>query len=59
MAGASFQVQIRHILVDKKEVADLLAETIQAASPGVAQVQLLMKLAGKYSICSSKDDGGI
>ena len=58
MAGASFQVQIRHILVDEKEVADLLAETIQAANPGVAQVQLLMKLAGKYSICPSKDDGG-
>ena len=58
MAGASFQIQIRHILVDEKEVADLLAETIQAANPGVAQVQLLMKLARKYSICPSKDDGG-
>lgn len=58
MAGASFQIQIRHILVGKKEVADLLFETIGAVKPGVPQVQMLMKLADKYSTCPSKGDGG-
>ena len=29
MAGATHQIQIRHILVEKKEVADLLKETIE------------------------------
>ena len=33
-------------------------ETISAAKSGVPQVQLLMKLAGKYSTCPSKTDGG-
>ena len=58
MAGASFQIQVRHILVAKKEIADLLMETIGEARIGVPQVRLLMKLASKYSDCSSKDDGG-
>lgn len=58
MAGASFQIQIRHIQVAKKDVADLLVETIGVAKTGVPQVQLLMKLAGKYSTCPSKSDGG-
>ena len=58
MAGASFQIQVRHIQVAKKEIADLLVETIRETNPGVPQVQLLMKLAGKYSGCSSKGDGG-
>ena len=58
MAGASFQIQVRHIQVANKEIADLLVETIRGAKAGVAQVQLLMKLAGKYSNCRSKDDGG-
>ena len=59
MAGATHQIQIRHILVDKKEVADLLKETIEGIPKEAARVQMLMKLAGKYSICSSsKDDGG-
>jgi len=58
MAGASFQVQIRHILVDDKEAADLLMETINTPKSGTERVQLLMKMAEKYSKCSSKNDGG-
>ena len=58
MVGASFQIQVRHIQVAKKEVADLLAETIGESKAGVPQVQLLMKLASKYSDCASKGDGG-
>lgn len=59
MAGATHQIQIRHILVEKKEVADLLIETISSIPAETGRVQMLMKLAGKYSICStSKEDGG-
>ena len=59
MAGATHQIQIRHILLDKKEVADLLKETIESLPNETARVQMLMKLAGKYSICtSSKEAGG-
>ena len=58
MAGASYQIQVRHIQVAKKEIAALLVETIEGAKIGVPQVKLLMKLAVKYSDCSSKGDGG-
>ena len=58
MAGSSFQIQVRHIQVLKKAIADLLAAPIKEAKAGVPQVQLLMKLAGKYSDCLSKGDGG-
>jgi len=58
MAGASFQIQVRHIQVAKKEIADLLVATIGETKTGVSQVQLLMKLAAKYSDCPSKGDGG-
>lgn len=58
MAGSSFQIQVRHIQVASKKVANLLAETIGEAKSGVAQVQLLMKLSEKYSSCHSKNDGG-
>jgi hypothetical protein len=58
MAGSSFQIQVRHIQVASKKIADLLAETIGEGKPGVAQVQLLMKLAKKYSNCHSKNDDG-
>jgi len=58
MAGASFQVQIRHILVDDKEAAELLKETINTPKVGTERVQLLMKMAEKFSKCSSKKDGG-
>ena len=59
MAGATHQIQVRHILLDKKEVANLLKETIESLSNETARVQMLMKLARKYSNCnSSKEDGG-
>ncbi len=58
MAGASFQVQIRHILVEDEEVAKLLKETINTPKSGTERVKLLMKMAEKYSKCSSKEDGG-
>ena len=59
MAGATHQIQIRHILVEKKEVADLLLETIGSIPTETGRVQMLMKLASKYSTCpSSKEDGG-
>ena len=58
MAGSSFQIQVRHIQVASKKVANLLAEAIREGKSGVAQVQLLMKLAKKYSNCHSKNDDG-
>ncbi|MBT3921919.1 MAG: hypothetical protein HOF21_05015 [Nitrospina sp.] len=59
MAGATHQIQIRHILVEKKEVAELLKETIDSIPGETARVKMLMNLAEKYSICSaSKEDGG-
>lgn len=56
--GASHQIQIRHILVEKKAVADLLKETIDDVKSETGRVKMLMNLAGKYSACSSKEDGG-
>ena len=58
MAGASFQVQIRHILLEEKDVAELLKETINTPKSGTERVKLLMKMAETYSKCSSKEDGG-
>ena len=58
MAGESSQIQIRHILVDKEEVAELLKETVDAVSTETGRIKMLMTLAGKYSVCSSKTDGG-
>lgn len=58
MAGASFQIQVRQILVDDKEVAELLKETINSAKSGTGRVKMLMSLAEKYSKCKSKEDGG-
>ena len=58
MAGSSFQIQVRHIQVANKKIADLLVSTIGEVKSGVAQVQLLMKLSEKYSSCRSKSDGG-
>ena len=59
MAGATHQIQIRHILVDKKEVADLLKETIEGLPNETARVHRLRKVSPKYRICAaSKEDGG-
>lgn len=58
MAGATHQIQLRHILVDKKEVAELLLETIRSIKSGTGRVKMLMNLAEKYSACPSREDGG-
>lgn len=59
MAGATHQIQIRQILVETKEVADLLKETIDSIPTETGRIKMLMNLAEKYSICSaSKEDGG-
>ncbi len=58
MVGQSHRVQIRHILVDKEEVANMLKEVLETAKTHKARVQAFMKLAQKYSFCKSKEDGG-
>ncbi|MFQ5445155.1 MAG: peptidylprolyl isomerase, partial [Nitrospinales bacterium] len=58
MVGYSYRIQVRQILVEKKEVAELLKETIREVKAHTKKVQTLMRLAEKYSICSSKEDGG-
>jgi hypothetical protein len=58
MAGASFQIQVRHILVDDEAVAELLKETINTAKSGTGRVKMFMNLAEKYSKCPTKEDGG-
>lgn len=58
MVGFSHRIQIRHIVVDKVEVAELLKSTINEAKNATGRVQMLMRLAEKYSLCSSKEDGG-
>ncbi len=58
MVGFSHQIQVRHIVVEKKEVAELLKGTIDEVKSATGRTQMLMRLAEKYSLCSSKDDGG-
>ncbi|NIQ03395.1 MAG: hypothetical protein GWM98_25960 [Nitrospinaceae bacterium] len=58
MVGFSHQIQVRHIVVEKKEVAQLLKETIEEVKSSAGRVKTLMRLAEKYSLCSSKEDGG-
>ena len=58
MVGFSYQIQVRHIVVDKKEVAELLKGTIDEVKSVAGRIQMLMRLAEKYSLCSSKEDGG-
>ncbi len=58
MVGFSHQIQVRHIVVDKKEVAELLKGTIAEVKSANGRVQMLMRLAEKYSLCDSKEDGG-
>jgi len=58
MVGFSHQIQVRHIVVDKPEVAELLKQTINEAKTVTGRVKILMRLAGKYSLCPSKEDGG-
>ncbi len=58
MVGFSHQIQVRHIVVEKKEVAELLKGTIDEVKSATGRTQMLMRLAEKYSLCSSKEDGG-
>ena len=58
MVGFSHQIQVRHIVVEKQEVAELLKGTISEIKSATGRVQMLMRLAEKYSLCSSKEDGG-
>ena len=59
MVGFSHRIQVRQILTKKKDVSDLLKSTISEVKSETGRIQLLMKLAEKYSVClSSKDDGG-
>jgi hypothetical protein len=58
MVGFSHQIQVRHIVVEKQEVAELLKGTISEIKSATGRVQMLMRLAEKYSLCDSKDDGG-
>ena len=58
MVGFSHQIQVRHILVDKKEVAELLKGTIGEIKASTGRIKMLMRLAEKYSLCPTKEDGG-
>lgn len=58
MVGFSHQIQVRHIVVEKQEVAELLKGTITEIKAATGRVQMLMRLAEKYSLCDSKEDGG-
>jgi hypothetical protein len=58
MVGFSHQIQVRHIVVEKQEVAELLKGTINEIKSATARIQMLMRLAEKYSLCASKEDGG-
>lgn len=58
MVGFSHQIQVRHLVVDKKEVADLLKATIDEVKTSAGRIKMLMRLAEKYSLCPSKEDGG-
>jgi hypothetical protein len=58
MVGFSHQIQVRHIVVEKQEVSELLKGTISEVKSATGRTQMLMRLAEKYSLCSSKEDGG-
>jgi hypothetical protein len=58
MVGFSHQIQVRHIVVEKQEIAELLKGTISEVKSATGRTQMLMRLAEKYSLCSSKEDGG-
>ncbi|CAI2719184.1 PpiC domain-containing protein [Nitrospina watsonii] len=45
-------------MVDKPEVAELLKASIDEVKTSAGRVKMLMRLAEKYSLCPSKDDGG-
>ena len=47
MAGATHQIQIRHILVEKKEVADFLASTSDR-SEAIEELTRVLLLAAEF-----------
>lgn len=58
MVGQSHRVQIRHILAPNEEIAKMIFEIIAGGKTHTKKIQTLMKLATKYSLCESKNDGG-
>ena len=58
MVGLSHRIQVRHLVVDKPEVVELLKQTINEIESETGRVQMLMRLAEKYSVCDTKSDGG-
>jgi parvulin-like peptidyl-prolyl isomerase len=58
MVGLSYRVQIRHILADKPELIELLKNTVEEIKGHTPRVQMMMRLAEKYSQCPTKSDGG-
>ena len=58
MVGYSHRIQIRHVVVDKKEIADLLKGFLNELKTHKSKIQSIMNLAKKYSLCPSKNDGG-
>ncbi len=51
-------MQIRHLVVDKPELAELLKQSVEELKGTAARVKMLMRLAEKYSRCASREDGG-
>ena len=47
MVGFSHQIQVRHIVVDKKEVAELLKESISEVKSAAGRIHMLMRLSEK------------
>jgi len=58
MVGLSHRIQVRHLVVDKAEVAELLKQSIEEIQGETARIKMLMRLAEKYSLCPTKSDGG-
>ncbi len=58
MVGLSHRIQVRHLVVEKPGVVDLLKQTIEEIESETGRVQMLMRLAEKYSLCETKSDGG-
>lgn len=58
MVGFSHRIQVRQILTEKQDVAELLKSSINEVKSDAGRVQMVMSLAEKYSICPSKNDGG-
>tara|TARA_B100000686_G_scaffold354574_1_gene465533 strand:- start:9307 stop:9696 length:390 start_codon:yes stop_codon:yes gene_type:complete len=58
MVGQSHRVQIRHVVVANKEIAITILDIVETAKTHSKKTKALIKLAEKYSLCGSKNDGG-